>query len=160
MVSPNSINILLILICLLLRFSIGHSLQVKKSTVGTDVNLQAAEQRSVKAEMQQGVAGEMEERTRFIGSGGGRKMETATRLTSKAMRSSQSHQQGINGEASSSTTSSSKVHSIETRDDCNGGGQGCVKRKFSKRSRRFNMSGFVSWNADYAVPRPHPPRNN
>lgn len=44
-----------------------------------------------------------------------------------------------------------------------GESKGGVKRELSKGSRgsmRVNMSDFVSWNADYNVPRPHPPRNN
>ncbi|XP_054805165.1 uncharacterized protein LOC129308153 isoform X2 [Prosopis cineraria] len=127
MVSPNFINILLILICLLLRFSTGHSLQasVKKSNISAAVKLQT-DGRSVKEEeqmQQQEVAGETE----------GRRVSEAKRCERC-------------------------IESCERN-----GGQGCAERKFSKRSRhsmRFKMSGFVSWNADYHVPRPHPPRNN
>lgn len=38
-----------------------------------------------------------------------------------------------------------------------------VERKLRNESRRrlkVNMSGFIAFNADYHVPKPHPPKNN
>lgn len=104
--------------------------------------------------MQQGMH-EMDERTKI--SDGERTKEF--RRLSKVMGS----QHYWIAKASSSTTDGEEVHYIEDWDNKRSGNLN-AKRKFSKRSRHslraINMSGFVSWNADYHVPRPHPPKNN
>ncbi|XP_029129534.1 uncharacterized protein LOC109807603 isoform X2 [Cajanus cajan] len=142
MVSARSTTFLLLFILLPLRFSTAH--QGKKKLV---VSKHETARSPVNVEIYHGFA-ETDQRTKFLH---GRKMVSRGVLSRSNVVKAEN---GINM-AKGFTT---KWNHEEGKGILN------VKHKVSKKnsghSTKVKMSGLVPLNADYYVPRPHPPKNN
>ncbi|KAL2338247.1 hypothetical protein Fmac_012693 [Flemingia macrophylla] len=160
--SPRSTTFLLVFILLPLRFSTAHQvLNLGKKTLVV-AKLETA--RSPPANVEKiyhgvpAVAGTDHQRTRFLH---GRKMMSRGVNSKNDVKA----ENGVNMAKTSLTTKWKARCAISNCKHEEGRGILNVKHKVSKRnngkySTKVKMSGLVPLNADYYVPRPHPPKNN